>query len=110
MHKRLLKRYNEDGPERLGFVLTRGRVVELVNAHDDPEFGAQFFSEDLFEYLYSGKHETVATWHTHPSKTSNLSGEDYVAFRNHPQIKHYVIGNDGVTEYYIDEQRVVRRG
>lgn len=110
MLKELSKKYNDEGPERLGFILRSGEVVELPNSHDDPEQGARFLSDDLFEYLYSGNFDVVATWHTHPSATCNLSGEDYIAFNNNPQVEHYIVGNDGVAKYFVDEKGVVRRG
>lgn len=111
MLEELQSKYSDEGCERLGFILEDNTVVELVNAHDDPENGAQFLSEDLFEYLYSPEREqeVIATWHTQPSATSNLSGQDYVAFINHPDLEHYIVGNDGVTRYYVDKG-VVKRG
>lgn len=110
MLKELLTKYSDEGNERIGFILDNDEIVELLNDHDDPENGAKFRSADLYAYLYDDKRvvNVKATWHTHPSATSNLSGDDYIAFRNHPQIDHYIIGNDGVTRYYV-ENGVVKR-
>lgn len=32
---------------------------------------------------------------------ANLSGEDYQAFINWPQLLHHIIGNDGVRTYEV---------
>lgn len=111
MLEELQNKYSDEGIERIGFILEDNSVVELVNAHDDPEAGAQFLSEELFAYLYDPDRdqEVVATWHTHPNQSSNLSGEDYTAFLNYPELDHYIIGNNGVSSYYV-EDGVVKNG
>jgi len=103
MLEKLKQKYSDTGHERLGFILSEGEVVELDNAHDVPQHGAKYSSSDLFRYMFSGDFTVKATWHTHPSETKNLSGDDYVAFKNYPDIDHYVIGNDGVRRYYVEE-------
>jgi len=105
----LLKKYSDEGHERIGFVLSDGHVVELSNSHDDPEFGAKFSSSDLYRYMFSGEFNVQATWHTHPSLSKNLTGDDYIAFRNYPELDHYIIGKDGVQKYVV-EDGVVKNG
>lgn len=103
---KLKDKYNPDGNERIGFVLEDETIVELENAHSDPLGGASLKSGDLFKYLFSGEFKVIATWHTHPSETSNLSGEDYATFLAYPDIKHYIIGSDGVSEYFVEGGRI----
>ncbi len=110
MLKELLNKYSDEGHERLGFVLEDLTVVELTNCHEDPEHGAKYLSQDLFNYVYNPKYPkwAIATWHTHPSEPKNLTGEDYTSFRNHPQLTHYIIGNDGVAHYTVDSKGTVK--
>lgn len=105
MLEELLTKYSDEGPERLGFVFESGKIIELTNIHPHPEEGAQYPSEDLFKYLYSDNIEdaVAATWHTHPAESSTLSGDDFMSFKNHPSLEHYIIGNNGVRKYYFDE-------
>ena len=112
MLKELLNNYADEGNERLGFVLEDGTILETFNNHDDPEFGAMYRSADLFAYVYDPDRlvSAVATWHTHPSATNNLSGDDYVAFTNHPHLEHYIVGKNGVAKYYVTEDGVVKHG
>lgn len=112
MQDELQNKYAPEGAERIGFILSDDTVVECLNDHDDPEFGARYRSIDLFDFVYNPKTEVkaVATWHTHPNVSCNLSGEDYAAFKNHPHLAHYIIGSDGVAIYTILEGGVVKRG
>lgn len=106
MLRELQNKYSDEGQERLGFILASGDVIELTNAHDDPEMGAQFKSSDIYRYLYSDDAADLgvtATWHTHPAESNSLSGEDYPAFKSHPKLSHYIVGNNGVRRYYIEE-------
>lgn len=48
----------------------------------------------------------LATWHTHPSSGSNLSPEDYVAFLNWPELRHYIISENDVWCYRIHNNLV----
>jgi len=111
MLKELQNKYADNGDERIGFILDDGTLVEMLNSHDDPEFGAKFRSADLFAYLYDPEREVTvtATWHTHPSASCNLSGEDYIAFQSHPDLTHYIVGNDGVGKFTVDETGTVKR-
>lgn len=105
MIDKLLSFYTPTGPERVGFVLRSGEVVEVKNTAKDTDNAFAVSAEDLIAY----EDEMVATFHTHPSCTSNLSGEDYVAFRNWPSVKHFIIGSDGVACYSVTSSGVVLR-
>jgi proteasome lid subunit RPN8/RPN11 len=94
-----LKKFLTGDKERVGFVLKTGQIVEVPNVCAEPEKGFLVRAEDLLKY--EGK--IAATWHTHPQGTAVLSVGDYDSFKNWPEWRHYIIGTDGVTEYYVDE-------
>lgn len=98
--------YNEE-IETLGVILKGDVIVQLKNIHDNPKEGALMASQDVFDYLYSGNFETIATWHTHVNESADLSGEDYSSFLLHPQLDHYIVGNDGVKKYVIKDGMVL---
>jgi proteasome lid subunit RPN8/RPN11 len=87
----------EGDKERVGIILQSGEIVELENICSDPENAFELKSRDLLRL----EDEAVATWHTHPNASSNLSVDDYQAFRNWPRLKHYVIGVDGVRCFVV---------
>lgn len=87
--------------ERVGFIVD-DEIVEVKNIHPDPENGFQVSATDLKEYA----ERASATWHTHPGHTSNLSVEDYHTFLNWPGLRHFIIGTDGVSEYYVIDDEV----
>lgn len=60
-------------------------------------------TEDLVRF----KDEAIATWHTHPYSGSNLSPEDYTAFLNYPDWRHYIISEKDVWCFYIRNNLVV---
>jgi proteasome lid subunit RPN8/RPN11 len=90
--------------EQVGFVLTSGEVVEVKNVCKDPTNGFVVSGEDLLRY----SDDVVATWHTHPGATSNLSMSDYESFKNWPQWRHFIAGSDGVAEYYVEDGELLR--
>lgn len=99
--------YTEDGPERVGFVLKDGTFVEVENkAAYDPE--APRF-EVAPEVMIEHAETAQATWHTHPGQSGNLSIDDYWAFKNWPQFVHYIVGNDGVWMFRVDDTGKVLR-
>lgn len=99
MEAELLKMY--EGPnERCGFVLSDGTVVECTNVSEKPDSSFAVSTEDMAKFL----DDAVATWHTHPYSSANLSGDDYTCFYTMFDLDHYIVGNDGVKKY------VVRRG
>lgn len=100
---KLSKFYADSGPERIGFVLDDGKIVECENIHPEPEQGFEFRAEDLIEF----ENRAVASWHTHPNQDSNLSMSDYSGFRHWPKLKHYVIGNDGIRCFKVERGKVV---
>ena len=99
----LKKFYSAEGPERVGLILKSGKAIELENVAPDPQVGSTISLDDLVRY----EDEAVATWHTHPSAPSNLSMDDYEAFKNWPHLKHYIIGLEGVRCFRVAGGRVL---
>jgi proteasome lid subunit RPN8/RPN11 len=96
--------YLNETHERVGFILKDGKVVEVENICEDTASGFEVKGTDILFYL----DKAVATWHTHPGTTSNLSTHDHYAFRNFPNWKHYIVGTDGVACYVIENGAVIR--
>jgi proteasome lid subunit RPN8/RPN11 len=94
-----LEKFYPGSKERVGYVLSSGKIVEVPNISNDPENSFDVSGDDILKYAIDGS--VIATWHTHPDKSSNLSVDDYTAFKNFPALKHYVIGNDGVRCYVV---------
>lgn len=101
----LLQRYEGD-KERCGLILADGTIVELPNVAPEPTEAFCADPEALLPYLDAGV--IAATWHTHPSTSSNLSVGDYETFLFWPDCKHYIVGNDGVACYVVRNNTVFR--
>lgn len=93
----LLCFYSNKGPERGGIVTKLG-LVELKNVCEDPINGFELSYEDLDKL---DEINTLATFHTHPGSSSNLSHEDYESFMSYPRLTHYIIGEDGISTYKV---------
>ena len=89
--------------ERVGFILSDDTLVEVQNICDKPEGGFDVSGEDLVLHMDNA----VASWHTHPNTTSNLSVGDFDSFLNYPKLRHFIIGSDGITEYYVEDGEVL---
>lgn len=87
----------------MGFVLTSGEVVECGNICDEPERGFDVSDADLAKYC----DDAVATWHTHPDGTKLLSVGDYDTFRANDELTHFVIAQDGVAAYRVEDGMVL---
>lgn len=99
---RLLDLY-EGSHERCGFILKTGEIVEVVNICSDPENGFDMQGADIIKFAP----QASATWHTHPGDDSNLSAGDFYTFLNWPELEHYIVGNDGVTKFVVDDGDVL---
>jgi proteasome lid subunit RPN8/RPN11 len=93
----------EGETERCGFLLKSGELIECDNVHPEPTQGFDFKGEDLVLWTP----QAAASWHTHPGADSVLSADDYHAFRSWPDLEHYIVGNDGVTKYYVEKGDVL---
>lgn len=103
--KTQLLQFLTPGNERVGFILTDGEVVEVQNICPEPDQGFEVRGEDLVLY----EDRIAATWHTHPGQDSNLSVNDHQGFIENPGFVHFIVGEDGVSEYYVEKGIVKRR-
>lgn len=94
----------ESGNERGGFITKDGFVIEVENAHLDKENFFMFSCDDLDKL---DDEDVIATFHTHPGKSSNLSKEDYDAFVNWEKLLHFIIGKDKISCYKVSERGTV---
>lgn len=101
----LQKRHEPDSIERVGFVARDGSIIEVVNISPDPYKSFIVRGEDIMKYAFD--ENIIATWHTHPQKDANLTVQDNEMFLNHPQLRHYIIGTDGVRCYRAKNRMVV---
>lgn len=102
LEKKLLKFYNED-VERVGFVLTGGKIIEVENIHPHPSKGFSVKSEDVKKY----GDDAIATWHTHPKSSANLSTTDMGTYLVWDNLDHYIVGTDGVRKYIVVDGEVL---
>ena len=72
-----------------------GAVQETENGSDDPE--------NRFEFALADLDGALATWHSHPSGSSNLSIDDYRFFQSWPNISHFIISSHEVWCYEVRE-------
>lgn len=99
----LLDFYSDEGPERCGLIMSNGDIVELINAAEDPLEAFEISGADLIKY----EDVAIASWHTHPGQSSQLSLDDYAGFLNYPNFQHHIVGKNGVTSYAVINKRIV---
>lgn len=102
----LKSKYSPTGPERVGFITKRGKVVEVENIHPQPTEFFEVHPTVVEENIAKSK----AIWHTQPGRTSQLSYEDYLGFLNFPEQLHIVIGSDGYRIYRVENGSVLKEG
>lgn len=96
--------YASQGDERVGFILQDGAIVEVENIAVDPAEGFDIATEDLVTF----GDLAVATWHTHPDESCNLSANDHQGFLWWPNLLHFIFGKNGLAVYQVSpEGRVV---
>lgn len=84
-------------------ILRSGEIVELPNKFEDPANSFLMVETDYAEY----KEEIVATWHTHPRTSANLSVEDYLMFKTKPDWYHYIVSETEVWCYFVKNGKVI---
>lgn len=82
----LFNLFDPDGDELCGVVMKDGTVKVLPNLHPEPRDNFAMDASVLDDP------EVVATWHTHPRTSPNLTVADYRAFRQFPRLRHYIVG------------------
>ena len=94
--------YYEGENERCGFVID-GAIFELENKHSEPKEGFEIDAEEILRYI----DQIEAIWHTHPDAPSVLSGADKSYMIMWPEISHYIVGEEGITEYRVEDGAVI---
>lgn len=102
MYSKLLE-FNTGKVERVGFILNDGEIVEVENICDKPEEGFEVSPEDIIQF----SDRMIATWHTHPDESANLSTNDYENYLEWPHLEHYIIGTNGVAKYVVEDGDVI---
>lgn len=97
-------KWTETGPERVGFIMPDGDIVEVDNQHPQPDNGFDVSIDDLEKYADTA----VATWHTHPGGEANLSLDDHEGFMNYTTLDHYIVGSDGLRRYRVVRGQIVQ--
>lgn len=93
------------GPtERVGFILDSDTVVECRNVAPEPEDTFDVAPEEILLYCDLA----AATWHTHPGGGSNLSVGDRETFLLWPDLLHYIVGENSITCYRIENGNVLK--
>ena len=111
--KKLQKELSEkvDINERIGFIIRKGKslsVVETTNISPEPNDNFIFNPKDLQDYVFSDTYDTIATWHTHPNSDANLSANDYVGFKNYPELKHIIVAEDEIRIYEVVDGTIIQ--
>ena|SRR5688500_5558582 len=99
----VLSRLWVDNIERCGFILQNHEVVEIHNHHGDPTDGFRIKEEAMNRY----SDRILATWHTHPSTSANLSVPDYFLFCRLSQWHHVIIFKNDIRIYKAIGDRVL---
>jgi len=102
--EKLREYYSESGNERGGFITKDGIIVEVENIHQNKEDYFMFSCDDLDKL---DDENVLATFHTHPNKSANLSKEDYDAFVNWEKLLHFIVGKDKISCYKVSERGTV---
>lgn len=89
--------------EKCGVILKDGTVVPTHNLHHKPQEGFVVDPIALLRY----EDDLWGTWHTHPKANSNLSSEDYQGFLQWPELKHFIIGVDGIRCYVVEDGLII---
>lgn len=102
--KALFEQYQDDNDEELcGFILEDGQIVPLENQCGDKPRGFEIDPEDTLRYI----DQLAGIWHTHPGAAAVLSGEDKLCMEQWPDVVHYIIGNDGIRKYVVENGVVI---
>lgn len=89
--------YYEGEQERCGIII-EGAIFETPNVHPEPTEGFEIDPSVVVRY----SDQISGIWHTHPSGSSVLSGADKSYMEMWPEVSHFVVGLDGITEYKVE--------
>lgn len=100
----LAAKYSDTGDERGGYITSTGLIVECENINPNKEENFSLSCDDL-EKLEND--DVIATFHTHPGKSPNLSKDDYNSFLNWENLLHFIVGKDKINCYKVTERGTV---
>lgn len=100
LRRKLTKKVEERG----GLILKDGSVIEFKNVAEVPKEG---FLPEITVDLLAHLDNALATWHTHPGASANLSVEDWETFTQWPDHAHAIVGTDGVRWYRVERGVVI---
>jgi proteasome lid subunit RPN8/RPN11 len=93
-----------NGMERGGVILSDLTILEFDNIAEDPTEG--FACSPTLEQLRSLT-EAVASWHTHPTSSPNLSVGDSQTFTAWPKLYHAIVGQSATRWYAVKNGAVI---
>jgi len=88
--------------ECCGIILRDFTLVPLQNHSSTPELNFIMKWEDYEPY----RDQIIATWHTHPHESANLSVADYLMFKSNPEWRHFIVARDIIWAYSTRNSRV----
>lgn len=88
--------------ERVGLILSGGRIVELQNESPTPERTLMVRRSLVEQY-----EDAQAMWHTHPAGNVNLSAADYRLFLSLPHLFHYIVTETRVRRFRVQNKQVM---
>lgn len=91
------------GPERGGVITPDFKVIEFANIADDDHAYRPALNPSDVGLL----NQAVATWHTHPAATANLSPGDFQTFLQWPHLLHAIVGEEGTAWYRVEQGKVL---
>lgn len=94
--KEQLRGFWDPKAERCGIITVNQEIREVANQAEDPENTFAFRLEDLEDGV-------IATWHSHPKTSANLSIADYRFYQSWPEFIHFIVGVDEVRCYQVHD-------
>lgn len=92
--------YSDSGIERGGYI-AKGVLYECENESPNP---IEIFKMKISDLEEMEKAEAECTFHTHVNGSMNLSMDDYQSFIDWADMKHIIVGKDGVKCYAVNEK------
>lgn len=89
--------------EACGIILKDGTVLDCENISEDPTQGFVIPATLMLEH----EDNLFGTWHTHPGQNANLSMTDDAGFKNWSNLKHFIIGTDGIRCFAVKGELIV---
>lgn len=99
----LMLHYWNSTTERFGLILEDGAVAEFKNQSQTPGKTLLVDRQSIEPFLPMA----VASWHTHPENSVNLSCHDYAMFLTMPSLTHYIITETRIRSFVVSNGKVM---